>query len=341
MNEINPLVSIVVPVYNVELYLDRCAHSVMNQTYRDLEIILVDDGSPDKCPDLCDQISTKDNRIVVIHKKNGGLSDARNCGMDRATGKYICFVDSDDYIENDMIEKAVLIAEANQTQITVWGYYLDFVNESDDLIRRKIVQVNEKHIINHQCDWKEYEIKEYLGLSGYAWNKLYRLDYLREYNCRFEKGLSLIEDNAFNKETFSNANNIMFLKDVMSHYIHRERETLGKAYYSDGFKLRRRMIDNQDTILQALGVGSEYRLKIRSNTSFYNIYAEIRIICEKVNKYIDKKKIVRELIECDYVQNILSTVEINSIKDKIFLWLCKKNLTSFLIFMMWYIIRRK
>ncbi len=98
------LISVIVPVYNVEEYLDRCIESIVTQTYKDLEIILVDDGSPDNCPEMCDEWAKKDERIKVIHKENGGLSDARNAGMKIATGEYIGFVDSDDFIHNEMYE---------------------------------------------------------------------------------------------------------------------------------------------------------------------------------------------------------------------------------------------
>lgn len=96
------LVSVIVPVYNVEKYLDRCIQSIFAQTYKNLEIILVDDESPDRCPELCDQYAEIDSRVRVIHKKNGGLSDARNYGIDQAKGEYIVFVDSDDYIESEL-----------------------------------------------------------------------------------------------------------------------------------------------------------------------------------------------------------------------------------------------
>ena len=96
------LISIIVPVFKVEKYLKRCVESIRNQTYPDIEIILVDDGSPDACPQICDQYAQEDARIKVIHKSNGGLSDARNCGIDAARGKYIGFVDSDDYIHPEM-----------------------------------------------------------------------------------------------------------------------------------------------------------------------------------------------------------------------------------------------
>ena len=94
-------VSIVVPIYNVEKYLEQCVDSIINQTLKEIEIILVDDGSPDNCPQMCDEYAKKDSRIKVVHKKNGGLSSARNAGIEVATGDYIGFVDSDDYIVND------------------------------------------------------------------------------------------------------------------------------------------------------------------------------------------------------------------------------------------------
>lgn len=99
-----PEISVIVPVYKVEKYLDRCIESIVNQTYPDLELILVDDGSPDNCPALCDAWAERDERIRVIHKKNGGLSSARNAGMDVMCGKYVCFIDSDDWIELNFLE---------------------------------------------------------------------------------------------------------------------------------------------------------------------------------------------------------------------------------------------
>lgn len=104
-------VSIIVPVYKVEKFLERCVESIIKQTYQNIEIILIDDESPDECPKMCDQYEIKDNRIKVIHKKNGGLSDARNAGLDIASGEYIAFVDSDDWIESDFIETLYMNAE--------------------------------------------------------------------------------------------------------------------------------------------------------------------------------------------------------------------------------------
>ena len=115
-------ISIIIPVYNVETYIHKCIGSVLAQTYRNIEVILVDDGSPDNSGIICDEYAKKDKRVIVIHKKNGGLSDARNAGIDAATGDYIVFVDSDDYIAPDMIEKLYETQKRNNADITVCGY---------------------------------------------------------------------------------------------------------------------------------------------------------------------------------------------------------------------------
>ena len=121
-------VSIIVPVYRVEKYINRCVESLINQTLSDIEIILVDDGSPDNCPAICDEWAKKDNRIKVVHKRNGGLSSARNAGLAVATGKYIGFVDSDDDVEMDMYEKMVSVAEREQVDFVMADYFRIFEN---------------------------------------------------------------------------------------------------------------------------------------------------------------------------------------------------------------------
>ena len=99
-----PTISVIVPVYKVEPYIRKCVDSILGQTFSDIQVILVDDGSPDQCGKICDEYAKQDNRVEVIHKENGGLSDARNAGIPYAKGEYIIFLDSDDYIENDMFE---------------------------------------------------------------------------------------------------------------------------------------------------------------------------------------------------------------------------------------------
>ena len=118
-----PTISVIVPVYKVEPYIRKCVDSILGQTFSDIQVILVDDGSPDQCGKICDEYAKQDNRVEVIHKENGGLSDARNEGVKYATGKYILFVDSDDYIAEDLVEKTVEVAETQNCDIVLFDYY--------------------------------------------------------------------------------------------------------------------------------------------------------------------------------------------------------------------------
>ena len=132
-----PKVSIIVPVYNVEKYLDRCMSSLLNQTLKDIEIIMVDDESPDNCPQLCDEYARKDERVKVIHKKNGGLGLARNSGLEIATGEYVAFVDSDDFVDINMYQELYSTADSYDSDIVYCGFY-EYKNESNVKTRQEV-----------------------------------------------------------------------------------------------------------------------------------------------------------------------------------------------------------
>ena len=122
-----PKISVIVPVYKVEKYIHKCVDSILNQTFSDIEVILVDDGTPDRCGEICDAYGEQDSRVKVIHKENGGLSDARNAGMPHASGEYIIFIDSDDYIESDMLEYMYTrLTEAGADMATCGLYFVIF-----------------------------------------------------------------------------------------------------------------------------------------------------------------------------------------------------------------------
>ena len=122
MNE-QKMLSVIIPVYKVEAYLEKCVNSVRNQTYKNIEIILVDDGSPDNCPEICDRFAKEDDRITVIHKQNGGQGSARNMGLDIAKGSYIAFIDSDDYVDENMYEIMIEALERTNSDMSFCGFY--------------------------------------------------------------------------------------------------------------------------------------------------------------------------------------------------------------------------
>lgn len=173
MSQEKALISIIIPVYKVEKYLEKCIQSVINQTYENLQIILVDDGSPDNCGKICDEYAKKDHRIEVIHKSNGGLSDARNKGLEIAKGEYIGFIDSDDYIESDMYEVLYNLLKQYNADVSICNFYT--------------VSQGKIAIKNAENGIKEYNrieiLKEVLldnNIQSYAWNKLYKKELFDE-----------------------------------------------------------------------------------------------------------------------------------------------------------------
>lgn len=166
----NELISIIIPVFKVEEYLEKCVDSIINQTYTNLEIILVDDGSPDNCGKICDEYAKKDTRVRVIHKENGGLSSARNAGLDVASGEYVSFVDSDDYIKENFIEVLYNLCVENKCDISECGY-LRFQDEYESLEDSETIS-DIKIYSNYEMQKKIYG--EECVKTVVVWNKLYK-----------------------------------------------------------------------------------------------------------------------------------------------------------------------
>lgn len=170
MEKMNNKVSVIIPVYKVEAYLDRCLSSIVDQTYSNIEIILVDDGSPDKSGELCDKWAQTDDRIIVIHKENGGLSSARNAGIEAATGDFYFFVDSDDWVTKEAISSLVSIAVKTEADI-VSGSYIITSERHDDL------SVKDNYVVMNREKALEYYLQIGMAktISDYpAWGKLYK-----------------------------------------------------------------------------------------------------------------------------------------------------------------------
>ena len=213
----NPLISVVVPVFEVEQFLDRCVKSLINQTYHNIEIILVDDGSPDNCPIMCDNWKIKDNRIRVIHKKNGGLSDARNAGMRIATGEYISFVDSDDWL--DLHTFSIVIEKMLLTQAQIGAY--DFISVDSDTI---IHDFSDKYEILNSEQAIENTIDD-AGVRTVVWNKVYHKSVLS--GLFFPKD-RIHEDEFFTFYALDKAQRIVFLHRKCYYYYQRNNSIMGE-----------------------------------------------------------------------------------------------------------------
>ena len=226
--ECNPLISIIIPVYNVEKYLKECVDSCINQTYKNLEIILVNDGSTDSSGVLCDDLEKKDNRIKVIHKQNGGLSSARNAGLDVATGNYICFLDSDDWMNVRAIEESLLLSIKYNADIVFWSCIKEFENRSEHYKvcpTTKPIEVFENHqlemIKRRAVGLINKELSNPTKTDSFisAWGKLYRASLIKENDIQFLPTQEVgSEDVPFNVATFHHANRIVFLNKHYNHY---------------------------------------------------------------------------------------------------------------------------
>lgn len=204
-----PLVSVIVPVYNVERFLDRCVHSLTNQTYRRLEIILVDDGSPDGSSELCDEWAKRDERVRVIHKLNGGLSDARNAGLDTMHGDFVAFVDSDDYVEPYYVERLYDgIGNADMSVCSIIREDSNGTTQSDNIAIVDVPTVikPEEYLHRAMLDWR----------LVVAWNKLYKASAWE--SLRFPVG-RIHEDEYVLHQVVDQCETINVLPDGLYHYV--------------------------------------------------------------------------------------------------------------------------
>lgn len=213
-------VSIIVPVYKVERELDRCVQSLFKQTYNNLEIILVDDGSPDKCPELCENYAEMDKRVKVIHKENGGLSDARNAGLKQATGEYILYVDSDDYIDLDTCERFIKAAGNQKIDIIVGNAIM----EKPDGKEMMIHSATPSGITYTAKQFIMSAVKAYQWYAP-AWLNMYRRDFLLDNQLYFKKGI-YFEDVQMLPRVFLQAKKITCIDGTFYHYIIRENSIM-------------------------------------------------------------------------------------------------------------------
>lgn len=309
------LISVIIPVYKVEKEIRRCIESVLKQSYQNIEIILVDDGSPDDCPQICDEYKEKDNRIKVIHKKNGGLSDARNTGLDIANGEYIAFVDSDDWVENDYIECLYTNAVEENADISVIGYTMVWEGGRT----RRFSQDTEYYVFNREQAIRELLIQN--KFSCMVCQKLYKAYIFQD--IRFPVG-KLYEDVAIGLSTFLKANKVVVSGRAKYNYFQRGTSIVNSKFNVEKLyflKCCRDIIEYSDThskiydkeahtfYLRAL---MTFILEIYQSNSNYELLKDLENEIRKQKHYIwrnpylqFRKKMVMTLICLPFPKKIL------------------------------------
>ncbi len=275
-------ISVIVPVYNVEKYLEKCLDSIVNQTYKNLEIVLIDDGSTDSSGRICDEYALRDDRFVVVHNENGGVSVARNAGVAKATGEYIMFVDSDDYVEKDIAEVLINLIKQHDADISMCGF--KYADTDGNTWKQTNMAVAEGCISGDEFWQRFYSGGRIIGVT--LWAKLYKRSLWKD--IYFPDG-KLHEDEFVTHSLIKNCKNIAVTKKPMYYYVQREGSIMNTQFMAQNF-------DSAEGILERCKFfyeKGEYDNASKSlSTAMYNIIRGLNLLKNPTKQ--DKKR-VREL----------------------------------------------
>ena len=302
----NPKVSIILPIYNVEKYLDRCMQSLLGQTLREIEIVMVDDGSSDKCPAMCDRYAAVDSRIKVIHKKNAGLGMARNSGLEIATGEYVAFLDSDDYVDIHTYEILYKTALENETPQAVYCG-LNKVKDSGEVYSTHSDYATPTRILgNNNCKRIATEMVARLdkgrGTKYYmsVWHAIYSREFMHAYNIKFCSERDFMsEDLIFDLDFFSVADNVVFIPDKLIYYCE-NGSSLSRVFQKNRFDRFIVMYHKIQETMQQYHYPEEYKLVAQKYIVGYSracLYVFFRNVTNKkerldfINNVINKKEL--------------------------------------------------
>lgn len=302
------MVSIIVPVYKCECTVSKCIESILAQTYTDIEVLLIDDGTPDSSGLICDEYAKKEPRIRVIHQENRGVSATRNRGIELAKGEYIQFVDSDDYIAVDMVEKLVKAIEMNQTDCVICGRT---ELKDDDEVRIKGVDAAKVAITNMYRECPQL-FQDYLINS--PWNKLFKREFI---STLYDSTLSLGEDLLFNLEYFRNIQTVSFIKDSLYYYVIQE-SGLARRFRREQLQVAERIYEESLRFIQENNMGKAAEADVATifmRRIFYGSY-ELFVCKELTTK--EKKDMVSYWMNRESIHNALGNCRWSTRVQRIF-----------------------
>lgn len=312
-----PKISIIVPIYNVEKYLSRCLDSLLFQTFKDFEIIAINDGSTDSSGSILDEYAKKHNEIVAIHKKNNGVSSARNDGLQKAKGAYIGFVDPDDWIEERMYEVLYLTAEQEQADIVMCSYIREFgthsreknFNEADKSkyideelktkILRRLIGPIEKEVSN----------PEYLDAWGTVWSKLYKSELIKQNKLEFVdlKEIGSNEDTLFNIQVFYHANSFVFLNQPLYHYWRVNETSVTSTYNKKLVHQFGTLYTKMEDFLQEKKLSGEFQTALANRISINTLGLGLNTISRGNSNSIIKKIIeLNQVLKSKHIKRSLN-----------------------------------
>ncbi len=334
----SPLISIIVPVYNVEKYLEKCLNSLVNQTYKNLEIICVNDGSLDGSLSILQKFYEKDKRIIIIDKVNEGVSVARNVALDVAKGEYILFVDSDDWVEEGVCEEALNTLLKENADLVMWPYVKEYKNYSQNkeiFKEPKIVFDSEKTKNLHRRLFgllgDELKNPETADALCTIWGKLYKASFIKENDVKFVniKNIGTYEDGLFNIEVFERLNKVVYLNKHLYHYRKDNETSVTTIYKSSLVEQRKYLFGWMKAYIENRAFNNDYLVALNNRIAFSIIDIGLNeLTSNKSNK--EKKKNIKSYLKSPEYRKAVKGLKLKYFKLhwKVFYWCAKHGWVS-------------
>lgn len=300
-------ISVITPVYKVEKYLRKCIESILNQTFEDFELFIVDDGSPDSCGVIADEYMTIDSRVHVIHKNNGGAPSARNIGIENATGKYLYFPDADDWIEPTYLEELYMLAERTNAKLVVSGYTMEYYENNTE--QSYVVSVSEKHFSS--IEMVRNNLHQYFDnmMMAVPWNKLYRADYIKKHNLLFPD--LKWDDLHFNMEVIMDIDNVA-ISSCAGYHFFRSRQGSETTTVFDGmlYQKRKEQFEHILKVYEYWNINCDKILSV-----IYGYYSARLVQCVQeiaISNVENKKELIKNILNDELSRKSFNKGKINS-----------------------------
>lgn len=314
-----PMVSIIVPVYNVEKYVSRAIESILAQTWTDWELWLVDDGSTDKSGQICDKYAKGDNRIHVVHKENGGAPSARNVAMEKALGKYYYFMDADDWAEMDMLSEMVQQIECTKAQLLICSYYIDTYYSETEFVTE--VKRSDSYMFMEKQEFREHAYTLFdRNLLYTPWNKLYLAEYLKEEKIFFPK--TFWDDFPFNLAVIKNIEKVCVYDKPFYHFIRKREDSESSKYNPTLYEKREEEHQWLLDLFEMWKVDNPETIEFVSRRYVERIVGCIENVANKKCTLDCKQKmdVISEMIKSKKCRQAIACARPNSLMMKLLIW---------------------
>ncbi|WP_138205052.1 glycosyltransferase [Haloimpatiens lingqiaonensis] len=322
----NDCISIIVPVYNVEKYLKACLESLLGQSYHNIEVILVDDGSRDNSPIICDYYAAIDQRVKVIHKENGGASAARNTGIKAAKGKYIMFVDSDDYVDEDFVKSMIECMLEKFVDMVVCGYERVILNKNKVLCRKSITYGLAEYKNKDELYKDFYPFFDNKGFNT-LWNKIYHANIIKDNNIRFIENINMAEDFLFNLKYIQYVTSCAFIDKPLYKYVISENY-LSNRYEPNTFQNRIFVLNNIEGFLENNGLSKEAIAFLYIKAAYAHFMMLYHKDCSLT--YEEKLQVVSQIINNTQFNDSIEKFRPKGIYEKVLFYVIKSRNEKFI-----------